>query len=571
MIIRLCLAQVNTTVGDIPANVQKITETIAKARELGADVVVFPEMAVTGYPPEDLLLKADFLATAGDAIQKIADASTDIVTIVGAPVTDPDVGNGAVVVQNGAIHGTYRKQLLPNYGVFDEYRYYKPGTDDIVFELNGFTIGVNVCEDIWYAEGPARDQATHGGARLLINLSASPWSMLKGAMRERMLSTRAFDHNVYVAYCNLVGGQDELVFDGQSVVFGPDGSLIARGQAFEEELVTVDLECEQVFRTRLFDARVRRIEEIEKRHFHSVPIRMNEIDRSPIEAPVAAILDPLVETYRALVLAVRDYVRKGGFTKVVLGSSGGVDSALTATIACDALGAENVTCIAMPTRYSSDHSLSDAAELARNLGCHHHVLPIDNVFQSFLDMLDPLFAGTQPGLTEENIQPRVRGTTLMALSNKFGWLVLTTGNKSEIAVGYSTLYGDTAGGYSVLKDVPKTLVYRLCRYRNGMSMAIPENILTKAPSAELRPDQKDTDSLPDYEILDPIIQLYVEKGYEPKQIVESGFDPATVDRVVRLIDRNEYKRRQSPPGVKITSRAFGKDWRLPITNHYRPS
>lgn len=569
MIIRLCLAQVNTTVGDLAANVAKIKDSIQAARDLAADVVVFPEMAVTGYPPEDLLLKADFLQRAGDAMLEIADASTDIVSIVGGPVTDPDVGNGAVVAQNGAILGRYRKQLLPNYGVFDEYRYYRPGSDDIVFDLNGCPIGVNICEDIWYAEGPAREQSTDGGARLLINLSASPWFMRKGEMRERMLSTRAFDHNVYVAYCNLVGGQDELVFDGQSVVFGPDGGLIARAGAFREQMLTVDLDLDQVLRTRLFDARVRRIE-AEKRAFHHVPIHTATTSRAAIEPTVEPLLDPIEEAYEALTLAVRDYVRKGGFTKVVLGSSGGVDSALTAVIACDALGPENVTCVAMPTRFSSDHSLTDAKELSDNLGCTHHVLPIDGVFQAYLDMFAPLFEGLPAGLTEENLQPRIRGATLMALSNKFGWLVLTTGNKSEIAVGYSTLYGDTAGGYSVLKDVPKTLVYKLCEHRNRRSHVIPTNILTKAPSAELRPDQKDTDSLPEYDELDPIIRMYVEQGFEPSHIAAAGFDPAVVERVIRMIDRNEYKRRQSPPGLKMTTRAFGKDWRLPITNRYRP-
>ena len=569
MIIRLCLAQVNTTVGDIEGNVAKICSNIQQAKEQNADIVIFPEMAVTGYPPEDLLLKADFLAKSTNALHVIAAASTGITTVVGGPVTDPDVGNGAVVVRDGVVLGTYRKQLLPNYGVFDEYRYYRPGTDDIVFDIQGFTFGVNVCEDIWYAEGPARDQATDGGARMLINISASPWTASKGSMRERMLSTRAFDHNVYVVYCNLVGGQDELVFDGQSVVFAPDGSLVARAKAFEEQLMTVDLECEQVFRTRLFDPRVRRISE-DVRPFRKVTVPAEVPARTIHESTKETPLSQIAETYRALVVAVRDYVRKGGFSKVVIGSSGGVDSALTAVIAADALGAENVTCVAMPTRFSSDHSLTDAAELSQNLGCTHHVLPIDGIYQSFLDSLDPIFGDAPKGLTEENIQPRVRGTALMALSNKFGWLVLTTGNKSEIAVGYSTLYGDTAGGYSVLKDIPKTVVYDLCAYRNEVAHVIPTNILTKAPSAELRPDQKDTDSLPDYEVLDPIIRMYVELGYEPSQIAATGFDSATVERVIRMIDRNEYKRRQSPPGVKTTNRAFGKDWRLPITNRYRP-
>ncbi len=569
MIIRLCLAQVNTTVGDIGGNVAKICEYIDLAKAESADIVIFPEMAVTGYPPEDLLLKPDFLAKATSAIQTIAKHATGITAVVGAPVTDPDVGNGAVVVKDGAILGTYRKQLLPNYGVFDEYRYYRPGTDDIVFDIDGFTFGVNVCEDIWYAEGPARDQVTHGAARMLINISASPWSITKGLMRERMLSTRAFDHNVYVVYCNLVGGQDELVFDGQSSVFSPDGTLVARAKAFEEQLLTVDLECEQVFRTRLFDARVRRIEDT-PRPFRKVSVDAKVPPRVAERAVKEPTLSKVEETYRALVLAVKDYVTKGGFQKVVLGSSGGVDSALTAVIASDALGPENVTCVAMPTRFSSDHSLSDAEQLSQNLGCHHHVLPIDGIFESFLNSLGPIFGDLPTGLTEENLQPRIRGTALMALSNKFGWLVLTTGNKSEIAVGYSTLYGDTAGGYSVLKDIPKTLVYELCRYRNAMGEVIPENILTKAPSAELRPDQKDSDSLPDYEILDPIIRMYVELGYEPKQIVAAGYDEQTVLQVIRMIDRNEYKRRQSPPGVKTTNRAFGKDWRLPITNRYRP-
>jgi NAD+ synthase (glutamine-hydrolysing) len=572
--LRLALCQINPTVGDVSGNAAKILAHLQSARDAGADIVIFPEMVLAGYPPEDLLFKPDFVAACMDAAGEIVLASRGITAIFGCPWLDGDLANAAVVAHDGVLAGVAVKRFLPNYGVFDENRYFVTGTGTSVFDRDGFVFGVSVCEDIWYPGGPPSEQAFAGGAGLLINISASPYHMGKGAARERMLATRAADNVAFVAYANLVGGQDELVFDGHSLILGPDGSVLARGRQFVETMLLYDLDPDAPTRQRLLDPRCRKWEP-------ALPSRLDRVTLSPLPvtaraalpaAALAAPLGDLEEVYRALVLGTGDYVRKSGFSGVALGLSGGIDSSLTAVIAADALGADNVLGVAMPTRFSSADSLEDAAALADRLGMTLHTVPIDGIFQSFLDTLAPLFGDRPFDVTEENLQPRIRGTLLMALSNKFGLLVLTTGNKSEVGVGYSTLYGDTAGGYAVIKDVPKTLVYALSRWRNeqaGLDL-IPASVLVKPPTAELRLNQKDSDSLPEYDDLDPVLRAYVEQGLSPAAMVERGFAPAVVDRVTRLVDRNEYKRRQSPPGPKITSRAFGKDWRLPIVNRYAP-
>jgi NAD+ synthase (glutamine-hydrolysing) len=572
--IRIVLAQMNATVGDLKGNRDKMIARIEEARHIGADIVVFPEMCLTGYPPEDLLLKPDFIEAARHTLHDLVPASHGLTVIVGTAYADDDLHNAAAVLHDGRLAGVYYKHYLPNYGVFDEERYFEAGQQQLIFVRDGIPIGISICEDIWYPDGPPEAQALYGGAELLINISASPYYMGRGQARERMLRTRAADNTAFLAYCNLVGGQDELVFDGHSVICGPQGELIARGKQFVEDMVVADLDMRQVFRWRLYDPRRRKRVREEKHTFERVVLAslQRQAERAPLAPQIAALYEPTAEVYAALVLGTRDYVLKNGFQKVVLGLSGGVDSSLTAAIATDALGAENVIGVAMPTRYSSSHSLEDAQQLAHNFGFRLLTIPTDNTFQSFLDMLAPVFAGLPADVTEENLQPRIRGTLLMALSNKFGWLVLTTGNKSEIGVGYSTLYGDTAGGFAVIKDVPKMLVYELCRYRNQVAGydIIPQRVLEKVPSAELRPNQKDSDTLPEYAILDPILHAYVEESCGLAEIVARGYDPATVQRVIQMVDRSEYKRRQSPPGVKITPRAFGKDWRLPITNRYRP-
>ncbi len=572
MTLRLALAQINTTVGDLVGNKNKIIARLTEARELGTDIVVFPELAITGYPPEDLLLKPDFVEAAMRTLNELVPASQGLTAIVGTVYADGDLFNAAAILHDGRLVDVYRKEYLPNYGVFDEDRYFQAGQQRKVFVRDHAVFGVSICEDIWYPDGPPAAQALQGGAQLLINISSSPYYMGKGRARERMIATRAADSTAFVAYCNLVGGQDELIFDGQSLICGPQGEVIARGKQFQEDMLVTDLDLRQVFRARLHGPRQRKVNHANNHHFQFIELSgLEAVSRSDSLSPaLSAPLESVAEVYEALVLGTRDYVTKNGFRQVVLGLSGGVDSSLTAAIAADALSAENVMGVAMPTRYSSAHSLEDAEQMACNLGIRFLKVSIDEIFQAFLDTLTPLFVGRVADLTEENIQPRIRGTLLMALSNKFGWLVLTTGNKSEVGVGYSTLYGDTAGGFAVIKDVPKTLVYALSRYRNQVAGRdlIPQRVLVKAPSAELRPDQKDSDSLPEYDVLDPILHAYVEESSSMADIARRGFDKETVWRVIRMVDRNEYKRRQSPPGVKITPRAFGKDWRLPISNSY---
>jgi len=573
--IRFGMAQINSTVGDLGGNTRKIVEFIDRARSLRVDLLTFPELAITGYPPEDLLLKPQFIRQNKESLDKIVEHSSDLAVAVGFVDSDADIYNAAAVLYNKRLIGIYRKFYLPNYGVFDENRYFQAGKECPVFVIYGIPVGITICEDIWYETGPATVQA-YAGARLLINISASPYHAGKGFSRERMLATRAADNVAIVAYSNLVGGQDELVFDGNSVIFNEQGEPIARGKQFEEDLIVVDLDMESVFRSQLHDPRRRKETPWVKKEME----RVTRIEISN-EGPVAAKppltprqvdrLSEIAEIYQALVLGVRDYVHKNGFEKVVIGLSGGVDSSLVAAIAVDALGPENVIGVSMPSRYSSPGSKSDAEALAGNLGTEFKVIPIERAFSSYLEMLAEPFKDTQPDSTEENIQARIRGNILFALSNKFGWLVLACSNKSETATGYTTLYGDMAAGFIPLKDVPKTMVYKLAQYRNQREgkKTIPAGVLTKAPSAELRPDQKDTDTLPPYEVLDPVLKAYVEDDLAIDQIMAMGFDRDTVVKVARLVDRSEYKRRQAAPGIKITPRDFGRDRRLPITNRFR--
>ncbi len=572
--IRFGIAQINSTVGDLNGNTRKIAEFIDRAKSLGVDLLTFPELTITGYPPEDLLLKPQFIKQNRESLDKIIEHSSGIAIVVGFVDSDADIYNAAAVLYNKKLIGIYHKFYLPNYGVFDENRYFQAGKECPVFTIYGIGIGITICEDIWYETGPATVQAS-AGARLLVNISASPYHAGKGLSRERMLATRAADNVAIVAYNNLVGGQDELVFDGNSVIFNEKGEPIARGRQFEEDLVVADLDMESVFRSQLHDPRRRKETPWVKKELGRITKFevSNEgpvVTKPPLPLRQVERLSEIAEIYQALVLGVRDYVRKNGFEKVVIGLSGGVDSSLVATIAADALGAENVIGISMPSRYSSPGSKSDAEALARNLGIEFRVIPIERAFSSYSETLVEAFKGAQPDSTEENIQARIRGNILFALSNKFGWLVLACSNKSETATGYTTLYGDMAGGFIPLKDVPKTTVYKLAQYRNrqaGKEVILPA-ILTKAPSAELRPNQKDTDTLPPYDVLDPILKAYVEDDLAIDQIIAMGFDRDTVVRVARLVDKSEYKRRQTAPGIKITPRDFGRDRRLPITNRF---
>ncbi len=568
-LLRIALAQINTTVGDIEGNTQRIVRAIGEAESLSADIVAVPELAVSGYPPEDLLLKPEFIAANLRALEQIAAATKRTVAVVGFADRKDDLYNAAAVLHQGRVAAVYHKNYLPNYSVFDEDRYFRAGTEKPVFEIAGGIVGVSVCEDIWYPDGPPTVQALQGGAELLVNISSSPYYLGRAEARERMLATRATDTTAFVAYVNMVGGQDELVFDGQSMVFAPGGGLIARGRAFAEELVVVDIDLEEAFRARLHDPRRRKVE--------PVPTTVISLTKEPIAekpglgpAVVAPALAPEEEVYRALVLGTGDYVRKNGFRKVVIGLSGGIDSSLVAVIAAEALGPGNVVGVSMPSRYSSEGSRTDAEALARNLGIEHRTIPIEGPFKAFEGLLHDEVAGGAP-ITWENLQARIRGVIMMALSNAHGWLVLTTGNKSEVSTGYATLYGDMAGGFAVIKDVPKTMVYRLAEYANRAAgrEIIPRAVIDKEPSAELKPDQRDTDSLPPYEMLDPILHAYVEEDMPIADIVALGNAPELVTRVVRMVDLNEYKRRQAPPGVRVTSRAFGRDRRLPITNRFR--
>ncbi len=576
--VRIGIAQINAGVGDLEGNVEKILQFTEAASRQGVDIVAFPELAITGYPPEDLLLKPKFVEDNYASLERIAKKTSllEVAIVVGFVDRGDDIYNAAAVISKGKIAGIYHKNYLPNYGVFDEKRYFKAGTGSPLFLLWGIPVGISICEDIWYPDGPCMSQAL-AGAQIIININSSPYHAGKWRFRERMVSTRASDNAVFIAYVNMVGGQDELVFDGQSMVFNPRGELIARGKQFEEDLIMADIDLHLVELARLHDPRRR-----EKISSPQVSPQMTTVKVSDVLPKKKRVrlaprtTEPLsltAEVYQALVLGTRDYVRKNGFKKVVIGLSGGIDSSLVAMIAVDALGKKNVTGVFMPSQYTLSESGEDVQGLVKNLGIRLVTIPIQDIFKDYINTLSEEFTGLKPDVTEENIQARIRGNIMMALSNKFGWLVLTTGNKSEMSVGYATLYGDMAGGFAVIKDVPKTLVYELARYRNMRGkegvVPIPERILVKEPTAELRPGQKDTDSLPPYEMLDPILHAYVEEDRSVKEIAAMGYREEIVARVVSMVDRSEYKRRQAPPGIKITPRAFGKDWRVPITNRYR--
>ncbi|MGH9281919.1 MAG: NAD+ synthase [Acidimicrobiales bacterium] len=566
--IRLAACQANTTVGDLEGNVARILEFLDGAEGAGADVAVFPELAITGYPPEDLLLKPGFVEDNVEALQKVAARTGHCAAVVGFVDRDRDLYNAAAVCAFGSVQGVYHKRVLPNYAVFDEQRYFSAGVAQLrLFVIAGVPCGISVCEDAWAPAGPIAEQAA-GGAELVLNLNASPYYRGRSAERERMLGTRAADASCAVAYVNQVGGQDELVFDGASLVVDASGRVVASTVQFSERMLIVDLDVHPVYRKRLVDPRGRGSAPALERVVVTEQPQPHDQRALPGIEPA---LHPVDEVHGALVLGTHDYVTKNGFTDVVIGLSGGIDSSLVAVIAVEALGAEHVHGVSMPSRFSSEGSRSDAALLAESLGIDLRVIPIEGAHAALLDVLAPSFGDGPPGIAEENLQSRIRGTVLMALSNKVGWMVLTTGNKSEMAVGYSTLYGDTAGGFAVIKDVPKTLVYELAGRVNERAgrPVIPEAVLTKPPSAELRPDQRDDDALPPYEVLDPILEAYVEGDLTAGELVEVGFDPDLVQRVVRLVDLAEYKRRQTPPGVRVTPKAFGKDRRVPITNRYR--
>ena len=566
--LRIAACQLDTVVGDLDGNVARILGALEEAESAGADAAVFPELAVTGYPPEDLLLKPGFVADNLKALEAVAAKTRECAAVVGFVDAGRDLHNAAAVCVRGEVVGRYRKRLLPNYAVFDEQRYFTAGEGPpTLFEIAGVRVGVSICEDAWSPNGPIAEQAA-GGAELVVNINASPYYAGRLAERERMLATRAADASCALVYVNQVGGQDELVFDGASLVLDEEGRVVTAGAQFAEQILVFDLEVRPVFRKRLLDPRGR---------YAGPALPVEVVSRASRAAgqprrvpPRPAALDPVDEVYQALVLGTRDYVLKNDFTDAVVGLSGGVDSSLVVTVACDALGSDHVHGVAMPSRYSSEASLTDAGKLAANLGVELRTIPIEDAHRAALGMLAPSFAGLPEDLTEENLQSRIRGVLLMALSNKFGWIVLTTGNKSELATGYSTLYGDSAGGFAVIKDVPKTTVYRLCEHRNRVAGhdLIPTSVLEKAPSAELRPGQRDDQSLPLYELLDPVIEAYVVGDQTAAEMIEAGFDPELVRRVVRLVDRAEYKRRQNPPGVRVTPKAFGKDRRVPITSRY---
>lgn len=553
--LRLAIGQINCTVGDLDGNCKKIIEYTQRAKSFGTDIISFPELAITGYPPEDLLLNMKFIEDDLDALKRLARSINSITAIIGfVDKKGKDIYNAAAIVRNGDIKGVYHKMLLPNYGVFDEKRYFKPGSSPAIFRLGDFIFGVNICEDIWHSDGPTRPQAS-AGANLIININSSPYHAGKIKEREEAVRSQAKDNNVFISYANLVGGQDELVFDGQSMVVDNNGKVINRLEAFKEDLLIVDLEIPK--------SKTAKVKPL------VVADKLNDKNKGAIERKEVKPLDSIAEIYQALLLGLKDYVTKNGFQKVVVGLSGGIDSSLVAALAADALGKNNTIGVFMPSRYSSLESERDAKQLASNLGIKFVTISIEQIFKIYLMALEPQFVGLERNITEENLQARIRGNLLMALSNKFGWLVLTTGNKSEMSTGYATLYGDMAGGFAVIKDVPKTLVYKLSRYRNSISNAIPESVLVKEPTAELKNDQKDRDTLPPYELLDQILKAYIEEDKGLNQIVNMGFEKETVARVINMVDKSEYKRRQAPPGIKITPKAFGRDRRMPITNRYR--
>ena len=569
---RLALAQIDPVVGDLDGNRALILDRLEQAREAGADVAVFPELAVTGYPPEDLLLRPGFVRAAEQSLHEIADKARGIVALVGAPIFDRDLYNVCAVCADGEVKAIVKKRFLPNYGVFDEFRYFAPGDELFIFVHGDTLVGVTVCEDMWQPGPPATDLAL-AGAQLLVNVSASPFHLGKDRTREEMFRARARDNSAYIAFCNMVGGQDELIFDGHSVVLDDEGTVLARAPGFEEALLVVDVDPTAVVARRLTDARRRALARDRGGvgHAQSVVLDKPRVQSEHVAPTIVPFADELDQMRQALVLGLSDYVRKNGFSEVVVGVSGGIDSALTAAIAAEALGVDRVHCVSMPSRYSSEGTRTDARRLAESLGCDFREIAIGPMVETFASALTSSFAGREPDLTEENVQARIRGILLMALSNKFGWLLVATGNKSEMSVGYATLYGDMAGGFALLKDVYKTDVFRLSRHLNERAgrELIPESIIERPPSAELRDDQLDEDSLPPYAALDEVLEAYVEEDRSLEELSLDGFDVDVVERAVSMIDRAEYKRRQAPPGVRLRPKAFGRDRRTPITNRWR--
>ncbi|MGC8868701.1 MAG: NAD+ synthase [Sulfurihydrogenibium sp.] len=569
--IRVALGQINTVLGDFDYNLNKILDYTKEAEKLEADIIVFPELALTGYPPEDLVLKQSFIEKNTEYIKRLSQNVGNIVVIVGFIDKQEDIYNAAAIIHKGEIKGIYHKQYLPNYGVFDEKRYFQEGKKLTILQIENYKFGISICEDIWYPENPINTYSIEG-CEIIFNLNASPYSEGKPRKREELLKVRSRDNLVSIVYVNLVGGQDELVFDGNSLILNPDGEILAKGKPFEEDLIVADIDLEEIFRRQLKDNRLKNLRSNYKRQENVEIINLDynlKDEKTHIQRKLYPEISDVESNYKALVLGLRDYINKNGFKKVVLGLSGGIDSSLVATIAVDALGSENVKGVLMPSPYTSKESIEDALELSKNLNIQTFTIPITNLFEAYLKEFSEIFKDLKPDTTEENLQARIRGNILMALSNKFGWIVLSTGNKSEMSVGYSTLYGDMVGGFAVLKDVLKTKVYELCRYRNSISKVIPDRVLTKPPSAELRPNQTDEAELAPYPILDQIIKLYVEEDYPVEDIIKLGFDEKLVKKIVKLIDTNEYKRKQSPIGIKITERAFGKDRRMPITSRFR--
>ncbi len=571
-ILRVGICQINSTVGDIPGNYTKIIDYSNKAKKAGCQMAVFPELALCGYPPEDLVFKKSFLMQNLDYIKRIAEKTKDIILITGFVNHDEDIFNSAAIIYDYEIKDIYNKIHLPNYGVFDEERHFTKGRELKILKTSDFSFGISICEDIWYPEGPAF-HLSNAGAHIIININASPYHMKKWQHREKMLSIRAKDYLTSIIYCNLVGGQDEIVFDGNSLALNSDGNIIGRAKGFEEDILIVDIDIDAIKEKRRKEPRWKK-REITLPSFPITHVSLDIKLNKKLYQPLSIQIKPYEleeEVFLALKLALKDYVKKNNFNRGVIGLSGGIDSSVVCAIACEALGKENVTAVLMPSPFTSSESKEDAKLLAENLGIELLNVPISSIFDSYIKELKPLFKNLPFNAAEENIQARIRGNILMALSNKFGWLVITTGNKSEMSCGYATLYGDMAGGFALLKDVPKTLVYNIGRYYNKIKgkEVIPERVFTKAPTAELRENQKDEDTLPPYDLLDKIIEAYVEEDKSKDEIIRLGIDEETVARTLLMIDRNEYKRRQAPPGVKITEKAFGKDRRMPITNRFK--
>lgn len=575
MKVRLALAQLNPVVGEVFKNAEKTFEYIEKAEKNKADLILFPELFVTGYPPEDLILKPSFLKATNEALEKIVNFTRNkkVVVVVGFAELKDDIYNSAAIIQDGKLLGTYQKMHLPNYSVFDERRYFFPGRTSKVIKMGNVNIGLTICEDIWNPGEPISSLVFNGNSQLIVNISASPFYVGKRNLRENYLSMKAYEYHCAFAYLNMVGGQDEVVFDGSSFVVNADGKVISRLKSFEEDFEVFDIELQNNLRTNLHESRLREARLLKSEN-SKIEIITSQIPREKSETVLPRVEKPIEEfeeeLFKASVLGVRDYIQKNGFEKVLIGLSGGIDSSLVACIATEALGKDNVYGVLMPSQYTSSESIEDAQKLADNLGIKTYTVPIKDIYYSYLNELKDIFKGLEPNEAEENIQARIRGNILMALSNKFNWLVLTTGNKSEMSVGYATLYGDMAGGFAVIKDIFKTAVYKIARWYNNNKrrMVIPERVFTKPPTAELKPGQTDQDKLPPYEILDEILKLYIEEDYGLEEIIEKGYEKQLVERVIKMVNSSEYKRRQAPPGIKVSKRSLGKDWRMPITKKF---